>query len=192
MIDQVTDVLNRFGGASPIFVRGRAFERPYISPPTARAVRVGAPLDLAALDPSLVYLWIVDSKGDFRIAPEQDPSYTRLYPRRVYELSEGRPDHGLKHADLAAVNLRWWLPRMLRPPARTGGELRAELDSSDLPTGRWIMNDDSAYNSRRARLDRKVMTENNLYLVTELLAALGTDISCIVARARGVVDASGR
>ncbi|WP_344586141.1 hypothetical protein [Actinomadura vinacea] len=146
-----------------------------------RVIHPGAPLDLGTLDPSRTYLWLVDAKGDFRLAPEQDPSYVSLYPRRIHPAGSGRIDHGLKHADLAAGGWNGWLPKMLRPPARMGGELWAEKDSCERPTGQWIMNNNSAYNARRTRLDRRYRGKKHLCIAHELLLrASGLDTSSIL------------
>jgi hypothetical protein len=177
---RIKELLDRLGRPSPILVRGRGFERPYISPPTVRVIRQGAPLDVSTLDSSRTYLWLVDAQGDIRIAPEQDPSYASLYPKRVYPEGRGRSDHGLKHADLAAGSRHRPVPALLRPPARMGGELTAEIGPGGRLTGRWIMDDNSAYNARKTRLDRRCMGENELYIAFELLVATGTDTSGIV------------
>ncbi|WP_433474398.1 hypothetical protein ACQPZP_37445 [Spirillospora sp. CA-142024] len=44
------ELLDRLGRPSPIFVRGRGFERPYISPPTVQIIRLGAPLEVSTSD----------------------------------------------------------------------------------------------------------------------------------------------
>ncbi|MEV0667054.1 hypothetical protein ACIBI3_27745 [Actinomadura luteofluorescens] len=176
---------DRLGRPSRIFVRGRGFERPYISPPTVQIIRQGAPLAVSMLDPSRTFLWLIDAQGDIRIAPEQDPSYASLYPRRVYLEGSGRPDHGLKHADLAAGASYDRVTRLLRlrPPARIGGELRPETAHDGLLTGRWILNNDSAYNARKTRLDFKSMGQKELRIAFELLRATGTDTSDITVHA---------
>jgi hypothetical protein len=125
---------------------------------------VGRPLDVAELDPARRYLWVVDTAGDFRVAPEEQAGF---HPRRST----------VKHADLIADG-----ETATRGEARIGGELRAELRDG-VPTGRWIMDDESSYSGVRS--DLLLLGPEHLTAVRDLLAYMGTDVSPIVLQPHG-------
>ncbi|WP_067820976.1 hypothetical protein [Actinomadura kijaniata] len=173
---KLQEILGRIGEPSPAFVFGRGYEVPYVSPPGTQVVRHGAPLDVGGLDPSKTYLWIVDAKGDIRLAPETSPDYKDLYGKR--------PGHAMKHGDLAAGSEHEPVPEGMRPPARIGGELKAEIGPDGKPTGRWLMDNNSSYSRANTRMDGRRLGEPELRAAHDLLGATGTDTSKIVVTPR--------
>jgi hypothetical protein len=149
----------------------REAEVPYTQPPDLQTVGHGRPLDVASLDPSKRYLWVVDSENNFRVASEGQGD---MFPRRT-RLQEPHPQVGqtpLKHGDLTPGE-----GGAMRGRARAGGELSAEI-GPDGPTGRWIMNNDSSYTFKRLLLQS--LGGINLNAALELLGTTGTDTSRIV------------
>ncbi len=173
---QIKAILGRIGEPSGVFVPGRGHELPYTSPPTVRVIKPGSPLDLGTLDPSKTYLWLVDPQGNFRVAPETSPEYGSLFPKRN--------GNALKHGDLAAGADGAPTGGPLRPPARMGGELKAELGPDGRPTGRWLLDDNSSYAFPNTRLDGRSLGEPELRAVHDLLGTTGTDTSKIVVSPR--------
>jgi hypothetical protein len=166
-----TALMNQVGQPSTVTTL-RQTEVPYTDPPDLRVAKPGQPLALDELKPNRRYLWIVDEKGNFKVA---DEGQAGMFPNRR-PLDPSHPAAGespLKHGDLAPG------PQgQTRGAARAGGELRAELDANGKFTGRWIMNNDSSYTF--ARTDGQTLGTTSLEAARKLLGTTGTDISKIV------------
>lgn len=143
----------------PLMPRPR--ELPYTVPPGTRVVRPGQPLDVSGLDPSVRYIWVVDTEGNILVTAESQPAGV---------FSQGRTV--AKHGDLVPG-----AGGQSRGAARAGGELNAER----LPDGsvRWNMNNDSSYTFQR--MDGTVSTGRQLDAAHELLGTTGTDMTNIRA-----------
>jgi hypothetical protein len=123
-------------------------------------IRPGSPLDFNSLDPSKKYLWVVDSDGNMRIAPEQNPAYK--YSGDDDMAGTERP---VKHGDLVAPP-----DGQTRGIARAGGELNYDNDA-----GNWVLDNQSSYTFNRA--DNSVSSPDNLAASKDLLQQSGTDVS---------------
>jgi hypothetical protein len=169
------------GAPTTVTLIGRQGELPYVEPPGTIVVARGTPLNVATLDPTRRYLWIVDAEGNLRICPEAQGN---RFPARglLRPPNPGAGQTRAVHGDLAAgagPAPQQQIPGMgaTRGPARAGGELQAEM-ANGRPTGRWIMNNDSSYTF--ARDDGAPLTGANLNAAHDLLGATGTDTSRIV------------
>lgn len=169
LINRVGDPSTVLTGTAADPLGPRDFEPPYLQPPGMQVIRPGNPLALQGLDPGKRYLWVVDTEGNFNIAPEAQGDFyawrtrsTKVNTRSV-----------AKHGDLVPS-----ADNTTRAPARAGGELVAERGPNGQPTGRWVMNNDSGYTFFRA--DGKPSGAANLSAARDLLAASGTDASKIV------------
>ncbi|RAY13592.1 hypothetical protein DPM19_18105 [Actinomadura craniellae] len=171
-------IADRIGQPVQVFVPRRGYELPYTSPPTVRVFGAPGPLDFGTLDPNSRYLWLVDTDGNLRLAPEESPEYAALYPKR--------PGNQLKHADLAAgaIPPGHVVPYGMRPPGRAAGELVAERGPDGRPTGRWVMDLNSSYAYSSTRMDGRALQPDSLYAVGDLLKATGTDTSKLVLEPR--------
>lgn len=136
-------------------------ELPYETPPEVHVVRPGEPLNIADLDPSKTYLWVIDPQGNIIIAPEIQPGFA---PGRGGGAG-GRPGV-VKHGDLTPG-----VAGQYRGAARAGGELRFR-------NGQWVMDHNSSY--AFARTDRARLGVSNLDAAHEALGRTGTDTSNIV------------
>jgi len=145
----------------------RPREWPYSNPPDIQVVPPGTPLDLAALNPKVKYLWVVDEDGNFKFAPERQNSSDFMKPLP--------PDRqfSIKHGDLQPG-----AGGLSRGPARAGGELKNVPYSDGSPSDMWSLNNDSSYTFARVDADGNPLPwapAESLEAVRNHLAAGGTN-----------------
>ncbi|MCK6547963.1 hypothetical protein L6R52_19080 [Myxococcota bacterium] len=152
-------ILARVGPVSETLTQ-RISEMPYKLPPIVTIAEPGRPLDLSTLDPTKRYVWTLDARGRFVVAPEEQPGFgvTDAHP-------EGRK---VKHGDLAPAE-----GGSARGPARAGGELY--LAEGTIDARKWVIDLSSSYCFNRA--DGRVLGDANGRAVVDYLAALGSDRS---------------
>lgn len=142
----------------------RPQEYPYGPPAQLRMGRVaaGGVLPVGALEPNLVYLWVIDEAGGFRYAPKRQAGI-------------GLYGHVCRHAHLVPALEGGRASGV----ARAGGELTAErlAGSEQL---RWVLSNNSAYTFQRT--DGVRLGSAELLAVLRLLERGGTDTSAIVLR----------
>lgn len=140
----------------------RERELPYRIPPDMKIGTAKTPVDLAALDPTKTYLWVLDAEGRFLVAPE------------LQDGVEGKVNHG----DMCPAE-----GGTARGAARAGGELKAV----STPEGtRWAMDLSSSFSFNRMDLD--VLGDPQLEAVLGYLKSTGMDTSTLEP-ARNTFDA---
>lgn len=138
----------------------RLSEMPYLLPPNYQTAQPGQPLALDQLNPDQVYVWVIDARGRFVFAPEDQPGFGK---------TEHHPDgRKVKHGDLAPGP-----DGLSRAAARAGGELKAQKDEDGQV--RWVLDMNSSYCFNRK--DGKILKEDSGRAVVSYLRALGSDTS---------------
>lgn len=155
---QLQALLAKVGPVSDTITQ-RSREMPHHLPPDVTFGTAERPLDLSRLDPDKTYMWVLDPKGRFVVAPEKQPGFG---------VTEAQPEGRLvKHGDLAPAQDGG------RGPARAGGCLRAKR--SEDGQLRWVLDMDSSYSYNRT--DRRILKAPSGQAVIKYLEALGTDVS---------------
>ena len=153
-------------------------------------LRAGEALDVSRLDPGQRYLWVVDTKGAFRFAPEQQLGRTLKHGNLVETSAQGGRGWARTGGELyVGRDGRWHLDNnssyvfaRMRDDAQFAGFTRDGRPLVQAPDGRRFTFDpaNGAVDGANVQLRQAPQSADSLYAVGELLGRSGTDMSRIV------------